>query len=524
MPLPKPEMGETTEEFISRCMSDEKLNEEFPDTEQRLAVCNSQAESETNELSQDSNESKEARIKIGDFVQLDIGPATEIGKVMEKVCFGTIKIPNSERVLEGSVQDPALIIRLYDMNFHNRLVATDTITGRHSSEVKKIEAHRLISDETGDPSIPNDSMEEMSSEIRNQTKEFKDLPFKITEVHEEKSHHNKESNIGIVKGLASTFGNVDRGNDRIMKGAFGKSIDRYKGNSRPIKMFYQHNSHDIIGGFPSSEIKETDKGLEVTGHINLDVQKGREAYALAKQGVLTDFSIGYTVGDYAIKEDGIRDLKEIELWEISLVGEPMNQLARVTDVKRATSFQDLPLAPRETEWDSTGAVERIREFTDSQEEPNEQYRRAFMWFNQEEPRNFTSYKLPYADVIDGQLRAVPRAIFAIAAALEGARGGVDIPEEDRSSVISHVERYYEKMDMQSPFNEESSTAQFYEYKDVLNISNKKEFEKTLRDSGRFSRKAATYLASFFNEYKQSDSVLTENQYNELKSLIKKMRG
>jgi hypothetical protein len=42
MPLPTPSSGETTEEFISRCMGDAKAIEEFPDESQRYAVCQAQ--------------------------------------------------------------------------------------------------------------------------------------------------------------------------------------------------------------------------------------------------------------------------------------------------------------------------------------------------------------------------------------------------------------------------------------------------------------------------------------------------
>jgi HK97 family phage prohead protease len=456
---------------------------------------------------------------IGDFVKLDIGPSTEVGKIVEVIRFGRINIPGSERVIEGSRQNPAAIIRLYEMNFHNRLVPTETLTGRHFDEITKLE--RI--DRFQSPGNHHDddmTMSEMEGRSASTDKEYKNIPFKVTET---KEAHNKKGNYGIVKGFASTFGNIDRGNDRIVQGAFQKSIDRYKSMHRPVKMFYQHDSNEIIGGFPVEEMKETHEGLEVTGQINLDVQRGREAYALAKQGVLTDFSIGYTVGDYDIVDHGVRELKELDLWEISLVGEPMNTMARVTDVKRATSFQDLPLAPQSREWSADDAVQRIRDFTNSNEEPSDSYRRAFMWFDETEPRNFTSYKLPYADVIDGQLRAVPRAIFAIAAALEGARGGVDIPENEKAAVRRHVERYYDKMGMESPFNNQAGKRPTYEYKDIQNIETKKEFEKVLRDSGAFSRKAATYLASFFDE-KQSDSVISHEQYNELKYLINQLRG
>ena len=39
--LPTPS-GESEDEFISRCMGDDQMNKEFPDQDQRYAVCISQ--------------------------------------------------------------------------------------------------------------------------------------------------------------------------------------------------------------------------------------------------------------------------------------------------------------------------------------------------------------------------------------------------------------------------------------------------------------------------------------------------
>jgi hypothetical protein len=64
---------------------------------------------------------------------------------------------------------------------------------------------------------------------------------------------------------------------------------------------------------------------------------------------------------------------------------------------------------------------------------------------------FTGYKLPIADVIDGKLKAVPRAALAAAQVLHGARGGVDLPAKDVSAVKPHIERYYGKMGDEAPF-------------------------------------------------------------------------
>ena len=49
MPLVKPREKEKREDFISRCMADDKTTSEFSTTGQRLAVCNSQYENNKKE-------------------------------------------------------------------------------------------------------------------------------------------------------------------------------------------------------------------------------------------------------------------------------------------------------------------------------------------------------------------------------------------------------------------------------------------------------------------------------------------
>ncbi len=323
-------------------------------------------------------------------------------------------------------------------------------------------------------------------------REYKTFEFNLTETKEIEDENGQK--FGIIKGYASTFDNIDRGDDRILRGAFGDSLALYKVKNRLIKMHFQHYRDDVIGGFNPEKMFEDAKGLFVEGAINLEVQRGREVYALAKQGVLTDFSIGFSVDDFSI-ENGIRELKKLTLWEISVVGEPMNTDAIITEVKTALPFKNLALADRDKPWDKAGANKRVRDFTGSTEKPTAKYKNAFMWYDAEDAENFGAYKLQYVDVVDGSLKAIPRAIFAIAGVLRGARGGVDIPSADKTRVEAHVNKYYDKMDLDSPLKEKDFQ---FEINDIDFISNKKEFEKLLRDSGIFSRKAAIFMASFVN--------------------------
>jgi hypothetical protein len=44
MPIPQPTTDETKTDFIVRCLGDEIMIEEYPDINQRLAVCYEQVE------------------------------------------------------------------------------------------------------------------------------------------------------------------------------------------------------------------------------------------------------------------------------------------------------------------------------------------------------------------------------------------------------------------------------------------------------------------------------------------------
>jgi len=72
----------------------------------------------------------------------------------------------------------------------------------------------------------------------------------------------------------------------------------------------------------------------VEARLLLDVQKGREAYSLLKNNAISGLSIGYKVKDSIYDYDtGLRLIRKIELYEISLVTFPANEMAQVVGVK-----------------------------------------------------------------------------------------------------------------------------------------------------------------------------------------------
>ena len=131
---------------------------------------------------------------------------------------------------------------------------------------------------------------------------------------------------GKFSGLASVYGNVDLGGDVVVQGAFQKTLaDR--GGEVPILFV-----HDIRQPVGLGKLRDTAQGLSIEGALVLDVPKAREAYSLLKAKVLRGLSIGYDT----IKSDvqnGVRYLRELKLFEVSLVVMPMNERATITAVK-----------------------------------------------------------------------------------------------------------------------------------------------------------------------------------------------
>ena len=139
------------------------------------------------------------------------------------------------------------------------------------------------------------------------------------------------SGTGVFVGYASLFGKKDHSGDIVMPGAFAQSLKRR--SPQDVRMLFQHDAAEPVGTW--LEMRETEKGLHVTGRLDCNVQRGRELLSLLDSKGLDGLSIGFkTVRARRDKASGARLLTEIDLWEISLVTFPMLEGARVSQVKR----------------------------------------------------------------------------------------------------------------------------------------------------------------------------------------------
>lgn len=130
-----------------------------------------------------------------------------------------------------------------------------------------------------------------------------------------------------IEGYASVFGVADQGGDIVLGGAYRASLARLKAAGRCVKMLWQHDPAQPIGVW--EEIAEDAHGLKVKGRILSEVEKGREAVALLAAGAIDGLSIGYRTVTAERDAKGQRLLREVELWEVSLVTFPMLPEARV---------------------------------------------------------------------------------------------------------------------------------------------------------------------------------------------------
>ena len=146
-----------------------------------------------------------------------------------------------------------------------------------------------------------------------------------------KSEEQEDGSI-MVRGMASTM-DFDRAGDSIMSEAWTKGgLGNFEKN--PIILF-NHDYNKPIGR--ATKVTPTADGL----HMEAKISKHAECADLIKDGVLGAFSVGFKVkdADYVKETDGLQ-IKDAELFEVSVVSIPCNQAATFSLAKSFDSPQD----------------------------------------------------------------------------------------------------------------------------------------------------------------------------------------
>lgn len=138
---------------------------------------------------------------------------------------------------------------------------------------------------------------------------------------------------GTFTGYAGVFNNIDHGGDKILPGAFAKSLMEHRG---VVPILADHNSRTQIGWNVSA--REDGFGLLVNGKLDLSIQAAKDKHSLAKTAQELGAKQGLSIGYEATKrrwEGDVRILEEVKLYEYSFVTFPMNDLASVSAIKSA---------------------------------------------------------------------------------------------------------------------------------------------------------------------------------------------
>ena len=160
-----------------------------------------------------------------------------------------------------------------------------------------------------------------------------------------------DADAGTFEATVAVFGNVDKGGDRIIPGAFEKSLGAWQASQDPIPVILSHNWGDPFHHIGVvEEAKETDRGLWVKGRLDVtDNDVARQVHRLMQRRSLKEFSFGYSVpkGGERRAKDGANELIEIDLAEVGPTLKGMNPQTELHAVKSAVVEQTLQSELRE---------------------------------------------------------------------------------------------------------------------------------------------------------------------------------
>lgn len=150
-----------------------------------------------------------------------------------------------------------------------------------------------------------------------------------------------------VEGIAVPYGQTTdltaAGSERFAAGSLSKTVSDWQKARRRLPLLRAHDPAHPIGKVV--EYRHTTDGLHIAAHL-ADTPLGNEALAEVRAGVLDAFSIGFRAIHATRTADGVREIREAALHELSLVPIPAYAGAEVLAVRAAAAGRTVPTAPR----------------------------------------------------------------------------------------------------------------------------------------------------------------------------------
>ena len=132
-----------------------------------------------------------------------------------------------------------------------------------------------------------------------------------------------------------------------MRGAFKASIAAWAKTGRRVPLHWDHRGEasNVIGSI--DKMAETEEGLLVEGRLDIrDSEVAREVWRSVKNNTI-GLSFGYLVKADRVRDDGVRELLELDLFEVSLTPVPVNPNTRVLSTKSDSEYADVRRTARD---------------------------------------------------------------------------------------------------------------------------------------------------------------------------------
>jgi hypothetical protein len=308
---------------------------------------------------------------------------------------------------------------------------------------------------------------------------------------------NPEREVVVVEFVAST--EIIDSHDSIVRSNW--DLTRYTKNPVLIWMHGRMNDLPAVGNVENLQKVGSTKH-EGNAVFDDTTEFDRAVAAKYEKGVLKGFSIGFyprTVQWERIDGEEVVVLDDIEILEISCVNVPSNPealakadraalaevearattkweraLARMSGsiaayealharalaAKDATMRGAVPYASHplnEGKWDASAAEKRVATWATKDGEIDwRKYAQAFAWVEPDKADEKGGYKLPHHDIVDGKLVTVKAGVIAAGNAIQGARGGVKIPDSDLGAVKAHLAKHYKEFGLTPPWEEKAA--------------------------------------------------------------------
>ena len=146
----------------------------------------------------------------------------------------------------------------------------------------------------------------------------------------------KAQDEGRFSALAAVWDVIDRVGDRMLRGAFGESLRKWRQSGKRIPVVWSHGTDDpekVIGSADPNDVRETTSGLQVDGVLDIaDSPTARRVFELLKTGTISGWSFGYVTKRQRHRK-GANEIQEVELLELGPTVSPANPATATLGVK-----------------------------------------------------------------------------------------------------------------------------------------------------------------------------------------------